>query len=630
MNNLDVNDSMADYLRLQNLRSLTSKRLRGRADREFSQMQNPDLSGTASPPPYLPEEPVPGNFDVRANLKIEPPSIEQGPASNDGGFWSKLANGFRAIGEGRLPEQDDEPMSQEMAMPAPKNLTERPGVPLAGPGAVQAMTNPQGIMNILTGNRELPNGEMMQAGLNPMALFGALGQFIPKILSGNAEASEPPMPNAFTPDEMKPPNQPLNDEVQPTPAVEPGSVQQGATATVLSEPMLKSKIDQILGPIDPALGQLASSYEKAMNAYSQSLDDVSARLTDQEKAIKQRIESRNLSGQDKLLMAVALIAPLIVSGLMGGKGAMLGALGGGAKGLADVFGQRVKEGREDEEQLSKLALNKSQLKKEQAGALGLTQEFKSKIADSIPNKELREIFNRDADLIGDKLVIKSGNPNLPIKAEAIRDKEDYKRIKSEIPKFAQSLSATEQAMNVIDQMHSLLDAANFSTSEGRNMLQKGLSYIPFYDTVTGAMKAFIPYTRDTVKDADGKEYKISELYNTLRTQLSDIWRKGQQSNANAFKATESHFFQQLPDPFGKMSFLEGKSDINQNKKQLDLVKDKFADNILTYLNEQGIDITPISEKLRGTARNVELSEKERKKKRAQEATQDAISKSQGR
>lgn len=642
MNTLENNDSMADFLRLQNLKGLTNRRLRGRADKQFADMQNPDLEGTSfEVPEYLPEH-VPGNFDVRANLKIEPPPMQQGPTADDGGIWSKISNGLRSIGAGRLPEQDDEPMSQAMAQPAPKNLTQQApsnAVPLIGPGAAQALFTPQGASNILLGNRELL-GEPLQAGLNPMQLFGALGAGLQSLLGGGKPQEEAgQLPNPLAPplangseqanQPMQPnPNSALLSQQEPQALTEPGAqTQPGSVSRVMQDPTLKSRIDEIFGTIDPAMANAASSYENAMNAYSNSLDDVTAKLTDREKSIRDRIEKRELSTQDKILMTLALVAPMIASGLIGGKEGLLGALGGGAKGLSQVFGGRAKEAKEDQEALSGLALDKAKISKEKAGIEPLTADFRSKVASSIPNKDLREIFSRDGELVGDKLVIKSGNENLPIKSEAIRDIEDYKRIKKEIPKYAQTLSSTEQSMEVIDSMHKLLDAANSSKD---NLISKGLSYIPFYDAVSGATKAFIPWTRDTVKDEQGHEYKISELYNTLRTQLSEIWRKSNSgSNSNAFKATEEHFFQQLPDPFGKTAFLSGKSDINQNKKQLDLVKDKFTRNILSYLDEQGIDTTNIEKKLSSSGRNKELSDNDRKRQRVNQAVEQSIRGSNG-
>lgn len=626
MNNLESNNKMADFLRLANLKNLVSGRLGNRQDRQFAEMQNPDFDGISMPPPPAPIVPTtPGNFDVRANQKIEPETFTP-PQNVYKGLVNlsaiprtssnELQDPLEAI-RARVQEEPElmdllPPETREMLsvvrpnpekpflppsgtnmpeMPAPSNLTQKKYEPLPG------MNSPP--PNPFSSIAKLPNGNMPA----------------PKI--GETQLGQPVAPQ---------PEQPNLNLGQTTQPAELGSqTQPGAITQAMQQPSLKAKIDEIFGPVDPAMAQSAESYAKAMQAYSQSLDDVTARLDEREKQIKERIESRNLTTQDKILMALALVAPMVVAGFAGGKEALIGALGGGAKGLADVFTGRVQEGKEDTEELSGLALDKAKIAKEKAGIEPLTAEFKSKIAESIPNKDLREIFTRDGELIGDKLVINSGNPNLPIKADAIRDITDYKRIKKEIPDFANLVSSTDQSMQIIDSMHKLLDAANESKNwTGRNFVNGAT--MGLYDNAAGAIKAYVPWARDTVKDENGKEHKISALYNTLRTQLSEIWRKSNTgtNTGNAFRATEEHFFNQLPDLFSKEAFTEGLSDVNQNKKQLDLVKDKFTRNILTYLDQQGIDTERISGKLKTSTRNKELSEQERKRNRAEQAVQQTL------
>lgn len=671
MNNLDLDqDRMADYLRLQNLKGLT-KRLRGRADQEIAELQNPDLGGTANEMPLPPEIPVElGNFDVRANQKIENLG-ENTPASQDQSMMSKiysglgyLKNGLQAIGSGRTPEQEDESFVDQMANR--EASIAGAGVPLAGPETAQAMLNPQGWANILTGNRTGLQGEPLQAGFNPMPAIASIynsvsGQppqqqaevGIPTTKSGQMQdpleairtaVQNDPSLLAQLPEETRNmlgqtqanPEKPFapvppEPETQVAAQVEPGNVQVGSISTINSTPTLKEKIDQYLGPVPQEMMSAAESYEKAMDAYSKGLDDVSARLNDQERGIRERIESRNLTTTDKILMAIALVAPLVVSGFLGGKEAVVGALAGSADAFAKGLANREKEAKEDEEALTDLALSKANVGKEKAGLAPLTAGFRSKIAESIPNKELRDIFTRDGELIGDRLVINSGNPNLPIKAEAIRDESDYKRLKAEAPKLAKGVAVLDKAESLIDNMHQLADAA-ILVRDQKNLLQKGLNFVTplnLYDSATGALKAFIPWTRDTVRDENGNEIKIAELMGTYRAQLADAWRDAHGNNSNAFKATEAHFDKQLPDPTTWKSFLQGQSDIKQFKKQLDLVKENFEEAI-NYIDSQGFDVSRLKERFGSTGRNKELKKGQSDRSRAEAAAQDAINKSKGR
>lgn len=664
MNNLDLDqDRMADYLRLQNLKGLT-KRLRGRADQEISELQNPDLGGTANEMPLPPEIPVElGNFDVRANQKIENFG-DNTPASQDQSFMSKIYSGLQHIGKGRIPEQEDESFVDQMARQEEAPRGE--GVPLAGPGAVQAMLNPQKWGDLLTGNRTGLQGEPLQAGFNPMPAIASIynsvnGQpaqqqealAIPQTKSGQMQdpleairtaVQNDPSLLAELPEETRrmlgetqanpeKPFAPQAPEPQTTIAaeVEPGNVQVGSISTINGTPTLKEKIDQYLGPVPQEMMSAAESYEKAMDAYSKGLDDVTARLNDQEKGIRERIESRNLTTTDKILMAIALVAPLVVSGFLGGKEAVVGALAGSADAFAKGLANREKESKEDEEALTELALAKSNVGKEKAGIAPLTAGFRSKIAESIPNKELREIFTRDGELIGDRLVINSGNPNLPIKADAIRDETDYKRLKAEAPKLAKGVATLDKAESLIDNMHKLADMS-LLVRDQKNLLQKGLQFatpLNLYDSATGALKAFIPWTRDTVRDENGNEVKIAELMGTYRAQLADAWRDAHGNNSNAFKATEAHFDKQLPDPTTWKSFLQGQSDIKQFKKQLDLVKENFEEAI-NYIDSQGFDVSRLKERFGATGRNQELKKGQSDRARAEAAAQDAINKSKGR
>lgn len=647
MNNLD-NAQMADYMRLANLKNLYGGKLRGRADHEFADMQNPDLAGAAMPPPPMLPPPEIGNFDVRANQKIDPttpsidPSVYQGlqglrsiPMTDSNEMQDPLEAIRSRVQEdpslmGLLPEETRGMLSQTPAnpqkafvspssampeVPAPPNLQQQQPMPMNGMDAPPP--NPYASIAQLPALTQQPP---MESQLPPPPPIGEsqLGQPLPP-------PQEPPPMFDGTP---QPPQQQAPSE--------PGNVQPGSVNAAMSNPELKSEIDRIFGPIDPAMAQAAGNYEKAMDAYSQNLDDVTARLNDQEKAIKERIESRNLTTQDKILMALAVIAPLIVAGIAGGKEGVIGALGGGAKGIADVFGGRAKEAKEDDQLMSDLALEKSKVGKEKAGLPALTAGFRSKIAESIPNKELREIFNRDGQIVKDpsgkdQLVLNSGNPLLPIKGSAVRDIKDYEKLKAESHKLASSVNTLDKAHKLMDNMHDLAELT-LKVRDNKNLIQKGLSIagnkLNLYDYATGAMKAFVPATRDTVKDENGNEIKIAELMSTYRAQLADAWRDAHGNNSNAFKATEAHFDKQLPDPNSWKAFITGQSDIRQFQKQLDLVKENFDESI-GYMDQLGFDTTNLRQKFGGSRRNQSQNKKASDKERAEEFARDAISKSQG-
>lgn len=646
MNNTEFSSGqMADFMRLANLKNLYGGKIRGRADHEFAAMQNPDLSGTAlPPPPMLPPQEI-GNFDVRANQKIEPQepqlpnNIYKGLANlrsiptNSGGDMIDPLEHIRSRVQEEpelmelLPEE-----TRKLLSSTPSNPEKAFVPPSRQMPEVQAPPN-------LTQKQPEPMPGLNAPPPNPFSSIAQLpGLTQPQQPMEQLPPPPPPPPDMAPPQQMTPsPERPQPLGTQEQTAPEPGSVQPGAVNSIMSNPSLKSEVDRILGPVDPAMAQAASSYEKAMDAYAKDLDDVTARLNDQEKAIRDRIESRNLTTQDKILMALAVIAPLIVAGLAGGKEGIIGALGGGAKGIAEVFGGRAKEAKEDDQLLSDLALEKAKVGKEKSGITPLTAGFRSKLAESIPNKELREIFMRDGELVKDpsgqdRLVINSGNPLLPIKSSAIRDVKDYEKLKAETHKLSGAVNTLDKAEKIMDSMHDLAELT-LKVRDNKNLLQKGLAIagntLNLYDYATGALKAFVPATRDTVKDENGNEIKIAELMSTYRAQLADAWRDAHGNNSNAFKATEAHFDKQLPDPNTWKAFISGQSDIRQFQKQLDLVKTNFEEAI-GYMDQLGFDTTNLKQKFGNTKRSQTQQKRASDKERAEAMAQDAISKNQGR
>lgn len=590
MRRIEFGNDIEDYLRLAKLGELNAQYERETPTPEA--MQEFNLKNTSN----LPPEPLPthdiNNFDVRANPilnagfpnyaseqlpqnKIEPPLNEQGPAAQDAGFWSKFASNIHqatGLRNGALRSE----------IPAPKNLQEK--APIS----------------------EAP---VMQPPMPEMA---------PEPVAENAPISAPVA------------------QAPQAPAPELGNVQTGSVSQIETNPTLKQEMTRFLGEVTPEQMKIAEGYEKAMNAYANSLDDVTAGLTDQEKAIRSRIESRQLSNQDKILMAVALLAPVLIGGLIGGKEGALGALGGGIGGLAENLNQNIKGNEENQQKLSEIALSKANVMKEKAGTLMQTQKFRKEIADNIPNKDLRDIFLKHGALVKspdgkEQLIIETGNPLLPIKSSAIRDKEDYENMKKELPKHAASIATLDKAELIMDSLHSLIDLSEME-SQNKNIFQqivKNAAPFNLYDYATGALKAHLPFTRDTIKDENGDEVKISSLISTYRAQLADAWRDIHAGNKNAFKATEQHFEKQLSDPTSWNAFITGNSSPAQFRKQLDIVKNNFEE-IINYLDHQGYDISNLKNRYVNTKRNAKLTKTKSDKERAEAAAADAISKQKGK
>src|SRR5271169_5835973 len=98
MNNLDFDDEdlSPEYAKLANLKNPILAAMAGDHQKELEKMQNPDLGGTANSMPPS-EPPELGDFDVRANMKIENPQDEM-PTPETYGKLSQLPKQQEMLG----------------------------------------------------------------------------------------------------------------------------------------------------------------------------------------------------------------------------------------------------------------------------------------------------------------------------------------------------------------------------------------------------------------------------------------------------------------------------------------------------------------------------------------------------
>lgn len=165
----------------------------------------------------------------------------------------------------------------------------------------------------------------------------------------------------------------------------------GSANTVANSPVLKEQFKTITGiDHDEEIDLQVSEHEKAMQAVEDEFNGINTQLSSTEEGIKQRILNNQATDADKYYIGLALLMPLIVGGVFG-KEAGLGALGGGAKGIAEVLGKRQEGIREDESSLLDISKQKTQNQEKLAG-IGLE---KAKLGPSLrkllpedPNKHL--------------------------------------------------------------------------------------------------------------------------------------------------------------------------------------------------------------------------------------------------
>jgi hypothetical protein len=573
----------------------------------LQQLEEPDtdVSGTAQPLPNfanfqsptqnMPEEDfggelTPQSYDVRAN-------VVNAPEEQEPGFFSKLG---QALADYVNPQKRQEMSEQNAAMfnrgqPAPQ-----PTPP--------------------------PAPQMEQAPIPPTA---------PPIATEQVDISEglppetPSQEMAMETPEMAPPEAPTPEPKEaPEPeAKEPGTyVELGAAQKVYddpkSSPELKAEIERIFDTkLTPERTKEVKEFETAVGAFMNKLEGVETALTTREKALMAKIENRNLSASEQISMALALIAPALIGGLLAGKQGFAHGLAGGGANVANALGGRMKDIKEAEELLPEIALEKSKIGKEKLATTQQAAELKRKIQESVPNHALKELFTKDGMILNGKLVLNTGNPLLPLKSTAVRNAEDLKTFREKkMPELAEKVSTTEQGLHLLDNLQELLD---YSAKE-KSGLQ--YDYLPFYDTTATAFKALVPAGRDTFKDEDGNEVKISELYETVLEQLSDMYSQavGAAGSKTAFKTYREHFREMLPNPFTAAALAKGRTQTGTITSQIKSVKDKFEDNIIKKLDSAGVETGPIKELFSTTKINTNRSEKKRKTNRADEAVKEVL------
>lgn len=602
-----ANSSLGNvFSRLQGLKNVSGRKVMPGA--EFvEELEEPptDVSDTAQSLPnfsnFLPPEQnepesdlggelTPQSYDVRANTVI--PTEEEGQGA---GFWSKigsaLADYVNPQKRQEISEKNADMFSQNQQRMAPQEAPMEQMIPPSPPPIETEETD-------------------ISEGLPPVTPTQEMAMESPE-MAAPQEAAPPEQPQAPPDPEAK----------EPGTYVEVGSAQQVYNDPNAS-PELKAEIERIFDTkLTPQRTQEVNEFEKVVQAFMDKLDGVETALSTREKSLLAKVENRNLSTSEQISMAMALLAPALIGGLLAGKHGIAGGLASGGKGVVDLLANREKERGEAEQLLPEIAAERSKVAKEKMATTQQANELKRKINESVPNQALKNLFSRDGMVLNGKLVLNTGNPLLPLKSTAVRTEEDFKNFREKkMPELSEKISTTEQGLHLLDNLQELLD---YSQKE-----KSGLQYdvIPLYETASNAVKAFIPATRDTFKDEEGNEVKISELYETILEQLSDSYSQavGAAGSKTAFKTYREHFREMLPNPFTAGAVLKGRTHAGTIKSQINSTKDKFEDSIVKKLDAAGVETSPIKELFKNTKINSTKSENKRKATRAQGAVNEVL------
>lgn len=588
MNNFYPED-VQNIARLRNLKKIGGRRNVGPSYPQIEEDVPPDLTQTANIAPMLPPPPVANEFsagdDVRANAIINP--------QDERYFLGRLGRDLNAAIDTQRTYRSNQRNDLQGGMEADALVPQEMAQPVASP------------------EQDMGFFEKLGKGL-----YGTYNQ--PEKAPVAQPMEEQPIP-APVPEVAVEPIEPVNQQVQnePEPQQELGTyATPGAAQQVYQEPSVRDAVDQMFGiEITPEVAAEISNYEKAIEAYGKNIDEYSNRLTEHQREIRRRLENKDLNGNDKLLMALALLAPALVGGAIGGPEAALAGVGGGAKAIADILNRREERALADEGLLSEVGLEKAKAAKEFATLPQQAAAQKEKIINALPNKKLRDAFLQDGKILNGKLVLDTGNEVFPLKASRVKSLQDIKNFKEkDLPKLENQFVGAEDGMRILNQLEDLIDYAKKARSSSKGLQ----SLVPFYETTARGVKAFIPATRDTFIDENGNEIKIDQLAETYRRMAADKFRQAE-GGGKAYQAQEKHFEQILRNPFSKESFLEGGSSLDLAQKQIRAVEDELRALAVKAAESKGVDTDILMERLKTRERP-----EENKKSRANQAAEQVI------
>lgn len=357
-----TSDSIGNLLRLQKLKTVSGRRrvLPGAEFLEDLEPPQENFAGTAPTTQNLPEPERGGeltaqSYDVRANQVNEPE--EQKPEES---IWTRLGRGL-ASRMGNLPSPP--PIETQQ-------VERQEGLPTENPEEQEMPNNLWArIGRVLKPNMQNET-QVPESPIQKEAPFDYKGyvESHPEIFNETAQEPVHKRPGEKLleyriPEEVKgqlSERQQLNRAEMDNALANPGQVPvYGATDFFSNSPDLQQKFRTITGiDVSPEELELIQKYENVLTRRDTELDKLQGTNDRLENETAERLDAGKTTTADKYYIGMALLMPLIVGGIFG-KEAGLGALGGAAKGLSNVFNNREKTRAQDEEALA--ALNKERI-----------------------------------------------------------------------------------------------------------------------------------------------------------------------------------------------------------------------------------------------------------------------------
>lgn len=350
-----------------------------------------------------------------------------------------------------------------------------------------------------------------------------------------------------------------------------------------ADPMAQSEFKNLTG-LD-----YSEDLKDLLRPYVEASTKAADALNDEALAIRERLSggAQAMTDQDKILLGMAVVIPVILAGLIGGKEGALGALVGGLQGIAPAFLPPEQANTEkDLKRLSEIGKEQLNIEKQLGDQLG---EAEKKITKQthIPETNVTlpaELEGRQYKVIesknGKKVGIRTGNDELLYDASNITKgdaKEDIKRMNKKADDAVDRMQAANEIQNEVKDLDNIYQQLEKQGVKGYLSAFAG-------DITAGGENLIAPTIIDPLT---GEKINAAVAIANIREKLLDRYRAMLGGNRALTEAINTHFEKLFPNPFdfkNKISVTEAK---NISKRFLGESMREFVNNIhsLGFLKE---------------------------------------------
>lgn len=548
-------DALPNVLRLQKLKNVSGRRT-VMPENDLMQDYEPqemDVQGTAQKVPefsnFLPRENLPENdlggeltpqsYDVRANT-IESLSDKYPEQEN------VLSRFGKALGDYFNPNKREEVGQSNKSLMSKAQGYPSQASPQAPPIETAQVDMQEGLPPVTASEEEARPNVGLLASLKNEATKPYQPEGLPEIWEGTKNLFKGGLTPGLTPavyernPELKKPEALIQQEEQQKKIdqEEMNKAQQkpwsvaayGATDAFANKPDLVSDFEQYTGiDFSEQQKEMTEKYEKVLSDLEKGNLENDMAYDEQEKRIKERILSNQSSDADKYYIGLALLMPLLVGGIFG-KEAGLGALAGGAKGFADILGQKQQDIRADEESLTDIYKQRSQ-NAAKKGELEIEKlKIPQTVAKNLPKDEYEDLKGMDIHTFKDPTtgeIVGKGSEVLPDLYLDIKYGNTAKK-REKMQEKASKLEEEKSALQRANQATS--DVINAATQlKDPGLMAKIMSYALSEDK-NGALKKLI---RQNAPDIiiDGRKQNSAVYIDSKIEQIKDAYRRNEQMKA---------------------------------------------------------------------------------------------------